>query len=438
MFNLLSKTFSSVFGSFGKSGKITETSIATTLESVRQSLLEADVPYDVATAFCTQIQNKAVGQKLTASLKPAEQFAKLVHDELVQFLGKQNDVSLSNTFPSVIVMLGLQGSGKTTTIGKLAQWFIDSARSKGKKRNILCASVDYYRPAAIDQLEIVAGQVGIDFYRSPQSDPRSAAHDIYEYYKKGHYDLLFLDTAGRLHVDEQLMDELQAIISGVKPRFKILVLDSMTGQQSLEVAKAFDSKVGFDGAILSKMDSDTRGGAAFAFRYSLGKPILFVGTGEKPGDLEQFYPDRMANRILGMGDLITLKEKADQKIKQEEQEAAYQSFVKGNFTLADFANQMNMMNRLGSLTSLMKYIPGVNSAQVPAGALEKGEREMKKFKVIIDSMTPKERRNHKILDGSRKKRIASGSGTSVHDVNILLERFEQMQQYVKLFKRFGR
>lgn len=301
----------------------------------------------------------------------------------------------------------------------------------------MLGSVDFYRPAAIDQLEIIAGQAGADFYRSQETDPVYAARDIQKYAKQHNYDVLLLDTAGRLHVDDAMLKELQAIDVGVRPTHKLLVLDAMTGQESLNVAKTFEKHVGFDAVIMSKMDSDSRGGAAFSFRYALKKQIAFIGIGEKVEDLELFHPDRMAGRILGMGDLTSLAEKADATIKKSEQEAAYSSFISGNFSLQDFASQMDMMGRIGSMSSLLKYIPGMGGLKLSPEMIQKGEQEMKRFKAIINSMTPKERLRPSILDKSRKKRVAMGAGVDLSQVNQLLQRFEQSKQYVKLFKKFG-
>ena len=300
------------------------------------------------------------------------------------------------------------------------------------------ASVDFYRPAAIDQLEILAKQVGAVFYRSPLTDPIAAAQDCVKHYQQQACDILFLDTAGRLHVDNEMLNELKVIADRIKPKYKLVVIDSMTGQESLAVARAFDEKIGFMGAILTKLDSDTRGGVAFAFRYALKKPILFITVGEKSSDLEYFRPERMTSRIMGMGDVATLIEKADEKIKKSEQDAMAKTMAQGKITLEDFAKQMDMMGRLGSLSSLMKYIPGMGSLNLSPEMIEKGEAEMKKFKAIISSMTPKERIVTQLLDGSRKKRIAAGAGVQVADVNALLTRFEQSQQFMKTLKNMDK
>jgi len=437
MFDFLSKKFSSIFSKFKGEGILTQADISQTLDQVRDSLLEADVPYSLATTFADDIKAEVTGQKITESLKPKEQLLKIVHDKLIVFMGGKKEQDFTFQAHSVVMVMGLQGSGKTTTLAKLAHFAQKQAAKKSKNHKILLASVDFYRPAAVDQLEVLAKQVGVDFYRAHEIDPIAAAKEIHDYYKNNSYELLLLDTAGRLHVDNSMLLELQNINVDLEPHYKLLVLDSMTGQESLNVAQAFEQAVGFDSAILSKMDSDARGGAAFSFRYALKKPVIFIGTGEKPEDLEQFYPERVAKRMLDMGDLLSLAEKADEKIKKSEQEKMQKSFMSGTMTLQDFADQMGMMSRLGSMSNLMKYMPGMGSIKISDEQLEQGEREMKKFKAIISSMTPKERLVPAILNGSRKKRIAAGSGTQVQEVNLLLSRFEQMKQYVKLLKKMG-
>jgi len=437
MFDSLSKKFSSLFSRLTGSNTLTEQQIEETLASVKDAFLEADVPYDVTEAFIAEVKREVVGQKILGSLKPAEMLMKVVNDKLVAFLGGKHDAPFSFQLPAIVMVMGLQGSGKTTTISKLAWWVQQEAKKRNKTRRILVGSVDFYRPAAINQLETLAKQVNIDFYRAQSSNPVQAAQEIVQQYKQGSYELLFLDTAGRMHIDDIMMQELSAIDTDLKPRYKFLVLDAMTGQESLKVAKSFNEHVGFDAAILTKMDSDTHGGAALSFRYALKKPIRFVGTGEKFDNLDQFYPERIAGRVLGMGDMQSLVEKANAKIKQSEQESAYKSMMSGTMTLQDFANQMEMVGRLGPLSQVIKYIPGMGSANVSQDMLDKGEKEVRRFKAIISSMTLKERVYPRILDGSRKNRVAKGAGVTVQEVNLLLQRFEQVQQYAKLFKKHG-
>lgn len=437
MFDFLSKKFSSIFSSFTGQKHLDANSIQDALNKVEDALLEADVPYEVVKSFVAQVKNEAIGRKVIGTLDPGKQFIKIVHEQLKMFLGGQGVFS-SFQIPSVIMVMGLQGSGKTTSLAKMAYYSANQAKQRGKKRHILCASVDFYRPAAIDQLEILAGRIGVDFYRSAKNNPIDAARDILDHMRKGGYELLFLDTAGRLHIDEAMLQELQDIESLLKPRYKIFVIDAMTGQESLKIAQAFDRSVGFNAALLTKVDSDTRGGASFAFRYVQKKPIFFVGTGEKLEDLELFHPDRMAGRILGMGDVVTLAEKAEQVIKKEEQEAAHKALMQGKFTLQDFADQISMVNKLGSLSTIAHYLPGLAGGGLTPEMVHQGERDMVKFRAIIQSMTPKERSDARMLDQSRIKRVASGAGVRVDDVKSLLLRFEQSQQYAKLFKRFFR
>jgi len=439
MFDFLSEKFSSIFSRLTGKGYLSEDNVQEAIEKVKDALLEADVPYKLVDEFTESIKNEVVGQKVIKSLKPSDQFIKIVNERLLHFLGAESGAeSFSLQIPSMVMVMGLQGSGKTTTIAKLAKFVKKQAEKRGKSRKILFASVDFYRPAAVDQLEVLAKQAGVSFYRAESQDPVQAAREISDYAKSDRFEIVFLDTAGRLHIDNDMLQEIQQIDTSVRPKYKVLVLDSMTGQESLNVAKTFDKTVPFNSAILTKMDSDSRGGAAFAFRYSLKKPISFVGVGEKIDDLELFRPKRVADRILGMGDILSLVEKAEEKIKKNEQESLYRAFTSGKMNLQDFANQMDMVGRLGSLTNIMKYIPGMSKSKVSPEMLQKGEKEVKRFKAIISSMTPKERFYPKVLDGSRKKRIARGAGVKVEDVNTLLQRFEQSQQYAKLFKKFGR
>lgn len=424
----------------GKS-HLSEQNIQEALASVRVALLEADVPVHVADSFIEQVKAEALGKKVLASLKPADQFIKIVYDSLTAFLSGGQPAAAGTPFsfqlPATVMLFGLQGSGKTTTIAKMARYIQKQAEKRGKKRQILLASVDFYRPAAVDQLEILAQQVGALFYRANQTDPVRAAMEIQAYAKANSIELLFLDTAGRFHVDSAMLDELKQLAQAVQPRYKIMVLDAMTGQESLKVAQAFDQAVGYQYALLTKMDSEVRGGAAFSFRYAQKKPILFVGSGEKIDDLEQFYPERVAGTILGMGDVVSLAERAQACTKESEQEAMEKALQRGHLTLQDFANQLGMLDRMGSLSQVMRYVPGLGS-QLSPQMLSDGEVTMKRFRAIIGSMTPKERNNHTLLDVARKNRIAKGAGVQVSEINRLLERFEESQQYVKLFKKIGR
>lgn len=434
MFDLLTKSLSSVFKKITGNSRLTEKNIKHVYGQVTNALLEADVPYGVVQQFMTELQERVIGQKVLSSLEPQEQFVQTVRETLVQFLGGESTQDYEFTLPTRIVMMGLQGSGKTTTIAKLVRYM---RKQKKNQCAIMISSVDFYRPAAIDQLEQLARQQDVIFYRAQSTKPVEAAREIRNVAKERRIDLLIIDTAGRLHVDEVLLQELRDINKIIEPDKRLLVLDAMTGQESITVAQTFEQAVGIDGAILTKIDSDTRGGAAFAFRYVLKKPILFIGSGEKAEDLEQFRPERIAERMLGMGDLLTLAERAQEKIDQSDHDKLELAMKTGNITLDDFLMQISMMNRLGSLSNIMRFVPGMNTGKVKQNEINQAEQEMKKFKAIIQSMTPKERRSPVLLDSSRKKRIARGAGVQPADITILLTRFEQLQQFVKLFKRFG-
>ncbi len=441
MFSFLTNKLSSIFSTITGKGYLSEKNMQEALMSVRTALLEADVPVGLVDTFIEEIKGEAVGKKIFTSLRPGEQLIKIVHDALIRFLEGGSSSSSGSPFnfqlPATVMVLGLQGSGKTTTSAKMARYAQKQAEKRGKKRHILLASVDFYRPAAVDQLEILAHQMGVSSYRSTETDPVKAACDIQAYAKAHSIELLFLDTAGRLHMDTAMLEELRRIDTLIKPRYKILVLDAMTGQESLNVAQAFEQGVGYQYAVLSKVDSDTRGGAAFSFRYAQKKPILFVGSGERVDDLEQFHPSRVAGALLGMGDVVTLAERAQEQIKQSEQDSMEQALQRGRLTLQDFADQLSMLDRIGSLSQVMRYMPGQGST-LSSEMITQGEVFIKKYRAIMSSMTPKERMQPSILNGSRKLRIAKGAGVVVADINRLLERFEESQQYVKLFKKIGR
>lgn len=438
MFDFLSEKFSSIFDRLKGEKSFNEQNITQTLESIKEALLQADVPFEVVEQFISQVRSEVLGQKLTVGLKPAEQLSKIIYDKLLLFLssnGQGDKLQFSVKYPAIILIMGLQGSGKTTTLSKIA-WYLKNQKN-AKKPKILLASVDFYRPAAIDQLEILAKNCEVSFYRAENSNPVQAAQEIKDYGKKNSFDLILLDTSGRLHVDQKMLEELVSIEKIINPSYKFLVLDSMTGQESLSIAQSFNNATDFIGAILTKMDSDTRGGLAFAFKYVIKKPILFIGVGEKKEDIEPFRAERIAGRILGMGDIKTLVEKAEQKIKQQEQDSLLNSFKTGKLTLQDFSKQLDMLGRLGSLGGIMKYLPGAGSFSLTPEAIENGEKEIKKFKAIISSMTLKERNEPSILNSSRKNRVAKGSGVQVSDINTLLSRFEQSKQMLKAFKQFG-
>ncbi|KKQ32865.1 MAG: Signal recognition particle protein [candidate division TM6 bacterium GW2011_GWF2_37_49] len=436
MFDFLSEKFAGVLTWLKNRGRLTEENIQDALGQVKTALLDADVPYDIVDAFLNEVKEGLVGQKIQTSLNPGQLLIKIVHEKLLTFLGGKTTTQMTFQIPSVVLVMGLQGSGKTTSVAKLAWWVTKEAEKRGKKRRILLASVDFYRPAAVEQLNILSKQVGVDFYEAKSTNVIEAAKEINNHFKKNLYEILFLDTSGRLHVDSNMMQELEEVNKIVSPKHKILVLDAMTGQESLKVAKAFNDSVGFDCAILSKLDSDARGGAAFAFKYALKKPISFVGSGEKNEDLEAFIPERMATRILGMGDMLTLIEKASETIEVENQEKIAKKFIDGNFTLQDFSEQLDLIDKMGSLSKITRYLPGMN--QLSQEEMAKGQVEMKRFKAIIGSMTIKERVMPNILDSSRKQRIAKGAGVNVQNINQLLQRFEQSKQFVKMFRKMGK
>lgn len=430
VFDFLADKFSSAFEFLSGNRHLSEKNIQDTIVKVEETLLQADIPYSIVQAFIAEIKTEVIGKKVVKNVKPAEQFAAIVYEKLTSFLGGiSKDFVLKE--PALVMVVGLQGSGKTTTVAKLAHYL---AKQGSTKKNILLGSVDFYRPAAIDQLEILAQKVGVDFYRAQQKSVVAAAQEIVAYAKSCKKTVIFLDTAGRLHVDNNLLQELSELKFAINPTHSILVIDAMTGQESLRVAQAFNEITNFSGAILTKIDSQTRAGAAFAFCYAIKKPILFLGVGEKIDDLELFRADRVASRMIGMGDMKTLAEKAEEKISKFEQEEAEKAFLSGRFTLQDFASQLDMMSRVGSLSQIMRYIPGAKGQSFDQGQVEKAEKELKKSRAIISSMNQKERINPSLLDKSRKLRIANGSGVKVADIDELLKQFEQMRQFAKLFK----
>lgn len=429
VFETLTEKFSDVFKRLIGTHKLTEKNIQEAIQKINDALIDADVPYNVVQQFIQQVSTQVTGQRVLKNLSPSEHFIKVIHDQLIAFLSTPAQIDLEKIkTPSTILVVGLQGSGKTTTIGKLAHWL----KSKKTHLQINCASLDFYRPAARQQLEILAQNAGINYYQTQQQTAIKAVHEIAQQ-ATIHADITLLDTAGRLHVDQDLMDELHTIKTVSKPTHTLLVLDAMTGQQSLAVAQAFQETIGIDAIILSKIDSDARAGAAFACTYCLKKPILFTGTGEKLDDLESFHPQRIATRILGMGDISSLIEKAQAHINAEEQETAMKKMMSGSFTLDDFAKQMDMVSRLGSLGSLIKYLPGISS--IDRTTLEKGEQEIRIFRVIINSMTPKERQKPSIINHSRMQRIATGAGVQLTAIRSLMVKFEQSKQFVKLLNR---
>jgi len=437
MFDFVSRKMSSIFSWVRGGGKFGQLELEKLLKQLEDTFLEADVPYEVIQTFLNGLRTNVDLAVLAKTANPSSVLIKHVHQQLINLLSGpagSNEVP-SFAIPSTFLFLGLQGAGKTTSLAKMARYLKNQAKKRGKERKVLCASVDYYRPAAREQLKVLAEQVGIDYYEAPAAQPVKAALEISQYARSKGYEYVLLDTAGRLQVSEEMMSELKAVVKATDPKYKILVLDGMTGQESLSVARSFNAAVGFDGAIMSKCDSDARGGCALAFRAVLAKPIWFVGIGEKIDDLEGFVPERMVSRLIGMGDIATLLEKADEVLDRNEQERVANRLMGGDFSLQDFLEQMNMVSQVGALQTIARYLPGVS--QFSPEMLEKGQQEMKKFRAIISSMTQKERLVPSILNGARRKRIALGSGVTVQDVNHLIEKFEQSKQFVKMMKKSG-
>jgi signal recognition particle subunit SRP54 len=418
MFEKLSRAFGDITRSLSGKSSISEKNIEETVEQIKMALLEADVNLRVVRRFVNSTIEEAKGEKVLRSVSPGQMFVKLIHDKLVSFLGDQRaDLALKGSDSlSVILLLGLQGSGKTTTAAKLA------LHLKGKGRRVLLAACDLVRPAAVEQLAVLAGQVGVDIYRDEPKDAVKAAKAAYARAKAGAYDTLIVDTSGRLQIDEELMAELARIKAEVKPDESLFVADSMTGQSAADVAKAFDEKIGITGVVLTKFDSDARGGAALSVKTVTGKPVKFIGVGEKPDGLEPFYPERVASRILGMGDIVSLVEKAQANIDQEEAEELQRKMAKETFDFQDYLDQIRRVRKMGSIKSMIEMMPGL-AGQV--GDQDVDEDEMKREEAIILSMTAKERGNPMMIGQSRRGRIARGSGTSSADVNHFLKKFEK-------------
>jgi len=423
MFEDLTIKLEGIFKKLRGQGRLSEDNIKDALKEVRRALLEADVNYKVVKDFITQVEAKAIGQEVLRSITPGQQVIKIVYDELTNLLGKERmEVKFSSQPPTVFLLVGLQGSGKTTACGKLARYY----RRKG--RFPLLVAADVYRPAAVDQLKILGKSLDLPVF-SANKNPVKICEDSIGQAKKDGKDLVIIDTAGRLHIDEPLMQELLEIKKAVTPQEIILVADAMTGQDAVNIAKTFEEKIGLDGVFLTKMDGDARGGAALSIKAVTGKPIKFVGTGEKLDAMEMFYPDRMASRILGMGDVVSLVEKAEEAVSLEEAEKLEKKLRKEAFTLEDFYDQLQQIKRMGPLDSILSMIPGLGG-KVMKG-LQVDEKAMVRVEAMINSMTKEERLKPHIIDGSRRKRIAKGSGASVQDVNKLLKQFFMMQKMIK-------
>lgn len=435
-FEGLSQKLSGALSKLTGRGKLTEQAVKEAMREVRMALLEADVNYLVVKDFCKKVTERCVGQQVLESLSPAQQVIKIVNEEMTALMGTENArLTWSSSVPTIYMLCGLQGAGKTTMAAKLANYL----KKTGKKP--LLAACDIYRPAAITQLQVVGKQVDVPVYEHGTQDPVKTAQEAIEYARDYGRDVLIIDTAGRLHIDEALMEELRRVKAAVKPQEILFVVDAMTGQDAVTVAKSFDENLGIDGVILTKLDGDTRGGAALSIKAVVGKPIKFSGTGEKLSDIELFHPDRMASRILGMGDVMTLVEKAQEAIDEETIDKLSSKRGVQDLTLEDFLSQMQQMKKMGGLQSMLSMLPGVGAKLQD---VEIDEDAMKKPEAIIRSMTPKERRNPGILNASRRKRIAAGSGTTVQDVNALIRQFEQSKEMMKRMMkgakkgRFGR
>lgn len=425
MFENLSERLERSFKLLKGQGKITEINVAETLKDVRRAMLDADVNYSVAKQFTDTVKAKALGQNVITAVKPSELMVKIVHDELALLMGGVAvDVNLSGN-PTVILMSGLQGSGKTTFSGKLARKF----KSEKGKRPLLVAC-DVYRPAAIEQLKVLGEQIDVPVYTEPESkNPVEIAQNAIKHAKAHNYDMVIVDTAGRLAVDEQMMDEIEAIKKAINPQETLFVVDAMTGQDAVNTAKEFNQRLDFDGVVLTKLDGDTRGGAALSIRTVVDKPIKFVGTGEKLEALDVFHPARMADRILGMGDIVSLVERAQQQYDEEEARRLQKKIAKNQFDFNDFMAQIAQIKKMGNLKDLASMIPGVGKA---IKDVDIDDNAFKGIEAIIQSMTPLERRNPEIINGSRRQRIAKGSGTSLQEVNRLLKQFESTRKMMKM------
>ena len=420
-FEGLSSKLSSALSKLTGRGKLTEQAVKEGMRDVRMALLEADVNYLVVKDFCKKVTERCVGQQVLDSLSPAQQVMKIVSEEMAALMGSEHArLTWSSSVPTIYMLCGLQGAGKTTMAGKLANYL----QKQGKKP--LLAACDIYRPAAIKQLQVVGSQVNVPVYEHGTQDPVKTAQEAIEQCRHYGRDVLIIDTAGRLQIDTALMEELRRIKAEIKPQEILFVVDAITGQEAVNVAKTFDSDLGVDGVILTKLDGDTRGGAALSIKAVTGKPIKFSGTGEKLSDIEPFYPDRMASRILGMGDMMTLIEKAQEAFDEKEAEKLVKRGPQ-ELTLEDFLSQMQQMKKMGGLQSMLSMLPGANKLQ----DVEIDENALKKPEAIIRSMTPRERRNPGILNASRRKRIAAGSGTTVQDVNALIRQFDQAKDMMK-------
>ena len=427
MFENLSERLQNTMHKIKGYGKITEDNISEMLREVRLSLLEADVNYKVVKEFTNAVKEKALGEEVNKSLDPGEQFVKIVKDELTELLGGDKADLITEKNPTITMLVGLQGSGKTTTIGKLS----NHLRKKYKKKPLLVAC-DVYRPAAIDQLKQIGKELGIEVFSLGKEDPVEITKKALEYAKENKFDYILIDTAGRLHIDSELMEELENIVNEVHPNETLLVIDAMMGQDAINVITGFNDKLSLTGVILTKLDGDTRGGVALSVRHLTNVPIKFIGVSEKMDGLSEFHPERMASRIIGMGDILSIVEKVESEIDEKEAMKAYKKMTKGDFDLEDFLSQLNQIKKLGPLENILKLLPGAKKMGLNNVNID--PKQMAHIEAIILSMTPEERKKPEILKASRKQRIAKGSGTTVTDVNQLLNRFEEMKKMMKLMQ----
>ena len=431
MFENLSERLERSFKLLKGQGTITEINVAETLKEVRRALLDADVNYKIAKQFTDTVKQKALGQEVLKSVKPSQMMIKIVHDELTELMGGQKSDINIKTNPSVILIAGLQGSGKTTFSGKLAKHLA----AKRGKRPLLVAG-DVYRPAAIEQLKVLGSQVEVPVYTEENNrNPVEIARNAVKEAKKSGYDVIIIDTAGRLAVDEEMMNEIAAVKSAVSPQETLFVVDSMTGQDAVNTALEFNNRINFDGVVLTKLDGDTRGGAALSIKSTVNKPIKFVSTGEKMDALDIFYPERMADRILGMGDIVSLVEKAQEQFDEEEAKKLQKKIARDQFDFNDFIAQIQQIKKMGNMKDLMSMIPGVGKA---IKDLDIDDNAFKSIEAIIYSMTPAERSNPSLLNGSRRKRIADGSGTTVAEINRLIKQFEDTKKIMKMAAKGGK
>jgi signal recognition particle subunit SRP54 len=434
MFDNLSQRLQATAKKLRGQARLTDENMAQTLREVRMALLEADVALPVTKAFIERVKEAASGQEVVGSLTPGQALIKVVNDELVALMGETNDgLNLTTRPPAVILVAGLQGAGKTTSVGKLARHLIEADR-----KSVMVASADVYRPAAIEQLQRLASDVGASFFPSqPDQKPVDIARGAVDSARKQAMDVLILDTAGRLHIDSDMMAEIKTVHAAIEPIETLFVVDSMTGQDAVNTAKAFDETLPLTGVILTKTDGDARGGAALSIRHVTGKPIKFLGVGEKTDALEPFHPDRVASRILGMGDVLSLVEEVQAKTDMDQAQKLVNKLKKGGFDLEDFRDQMMQMQNMGGLAGMMDKMPGMAGQMPGAAATQLGDKQVKQTIAIVNSMTTQERQYPDVIKGSRKRRIAAGSGTQVQDVNRLLKQFVQMQKMMKKMKKGG-